>query len=334
MKQGILGIFDYEIDYANNLMEYLNQKNNFHYEICLFTSIERLNAYLQENKLEVLLICESALEKMKEPTAISKVLVLSEEDKLEEGQYPFIYKFQSAERILSGIVASLDQSMKTSNQDGSNESPVKFFGVISPNGGSGKTTFSLAFAEAVAKSERTLYLNFESLGSSVFETKNKGGMSDVIYYLKQRQKGILMKIQSMATTIAGVDCICAVTHYGDLRELEKGDMDFLMEELVKTQVYQSIVFDFGNLNEIVLYILERCRKIYVTHLKADTGISKETAFQRLFCFEEKEALMNRMAPLMLPWDVGIANGNYKTEQLLEGELGKFINELLYRTNES
>jgi len=334
LKQCILGIFDYEIDYANNLMEYLNQKSNFHYEICLFTSIERLNAYLQENRMEVLLICESALDKMKDSAKITNILILSEEENMEEGQYPSIFKFQSAERIYFSLVASLDQNRNVSNQDAKNESRVKFFGVISPNGGSGKTTFSLAFAEAVAKTERTLYLNFESLGSSIFESKNKGGMSDVIYYLKQRQKGILKKIQSMATTIAGVDCIFAVTHYGDLHALEKEDMDFLMEELIKTQVYQNIVFDFGNLNEIVFYILERCKKIYVTHLKDNSSISKETAFQKLFCFEEKEALMNRMAPLMLPWDIRIANGDYKTDQLLEGELGKFINELLYRTSES
>lgn len=334
MKQGILGIFDYEVDYANNLMEYLNEKNRFCYEICLFTSVERLNAYLQENRLAVLLVCESALDKIKETAMISKLLVLSEDESSEDATYPSIFKFQSAERIYFSIVTSLDQGTSGSVIDMGNGNQVTFLGVISPNGGSGKTTFSLALSEALAKTERTLYLSFESLGSRIRDGKNKSGMSDVIYYMKQRQKGILMKIQSMATTIAGVDCIFAVTHYGDLRALEKEDIDFLMEELLKTPVYQKVVFDFGSLNEVVLHILERCKTIYVTHLKENQCVSKESAFQKLFSFEEKEMLMNRMDPLMLPWDIKIANGDLEAEQLLEGELGTFIHELLYRTSQS
>ena len=82
------------------------------------------------------------------------------------------------------------------------------------------------------------------------------------------------------------------------------------------------------MNEIVYYILEQCKAIYVTHLKKEGAMNKEEAFQKLFCLEGKESLIKQMVPLMLPWDSKIADKTYEVEQLLEGELGAFIHELL------
>lgn len=309
-------------------MDYLNQKDNFYYELYLFTSIEPLNAFLLENRMEVLLISECALEKISELASIPNLFLLSEVRDNLEGVYPSIFKFQSAERIFSSIIAFLDRGVQPLNFGMDKENAVNFYGIISSNGGSGKTTFSLALAEALAREKRTLYISFELLKSSFLGEEQNGSMSDVIYFLKQRQKGILMKIQSMATIVNGVDCIFPVTHYGDLLAIEEGDMDYLFEELTKTLVYQNVIFDFGMINDMAFYILEHCQIVYETQLRELFKWSKEQALKHIFLLKEKEILLKRVIPLSLPIDAKIADGTYPIEQLLEGKLGKFIDELL------
>lgn len=327
-----MGVFDYEAKYASNLMAYLSQKKNCSFELSLFTSVERLNAWLQENTLHILLISEQAFPEIKEPEKIFHIFLLSEEDKQkQEDKYPRIFKFQSAERIFLTMVSYLEEGLQKSEQKDQAEASVGIFGVISPNGGSGKTTFALAFTQALASTGPALYLSFEELGSSIGSVNLRSGMSDVIYYLKQRQKGLLAKIQTLATTMGGADYLFAVAHYSDLRALEKTDIDYLIGEFRRTGVYQNIVFDFGSLDDTVFHTLGFCRKIYVTHLHTALGISKEASFERLLYLEEKEDLENRIELLTLPWDERIAGEGVVVERLLEGELGAFIHELRQRT---
>lgn len=333
MKKGVLGIFDFETDYASNLMEYLNQKEHFYYEICLFTNIERLQEYLQENNLNILLICEEAWEKIKAITKIPTVLILSEDDNIKEEDNSYIFKFQSAERIYTSIMACLNQGCLEGSLIHQKDSFVTFIAVTSPNGGSGKTTFSLALSQEMSKTKKTLYLSFEAIGSCLSEESNKGNMSDLIYYIKQRQKALLMKLQTMVESIEGVDCICAVTHFEDLQTLEKEDIDFLMEEFLKTQVYQSVIFDLGSINRMTLYILEKCSFIYLTYLNKEGARGKEAAFKKIFSLEEKEFLMDRMISMLLPWDAKIAQNKNLGENLIEGELGGFVHKLLYESIE-
>lgn len=133
-----------------------------------------------------------------------------------------------------------------------------------------------------------------------------------------------MLLRSIGVSIGGVDCILSVSHYTDLQVLEKEDVDYLMEEIIKSEQYKKIIFDIGRLNDLTLYILEKCNAVYVTHLHKDSNLDKREAFEKLFRFEEKENILARAIFLDLPEDKKIAQGNYKLENLAEGELGDFI----------
>ena len=43
----ILGIFDFETDFSNNLMDYMNRRKGFDFHVRVFTNVESLNACLK-----------------------------------------------------------------------------------------------------------------------------------------------------------------------------------------------------------------------------------------------------------------------------------------------
>lgn len=310
-------------------MEYLKRKEEFCFELCLFTSTESLEDYLKEQKLEVLLLSEGAFEENPSIKRVENVILLSENSGIgEQKDYPVIYKYQSGKGIFRDIFLCLEGIPCNAAHKVINPGSVEFIGVISPKGGSGKTTFSMALGEACGKSEKVLYISFEELGSCLGLKEERNGLSDLIYYLKQKRKGLFMIIQSLSIPIGGVDCIPSVSHYGDLAVVEKEDIDFLMEELIKTKVYKKVIFDIGSLNELTFHILERCNSVYVTHLERNPFLNKEKAFQHIFSYEDKESLYERMVELDLPKDSRILQGNYNMDNLLAGELGSYINTLL------
>lgn len=331
MKSGKLGILDYETNYAANLMDYLNRREDFGFEVCMFTGMESLEEFIIEERLEILLIGERFPVENLEGRNIQNIFVLSEGNCVkEETTYQPIYKFQSMDTMVKDIMVNFAGKGGGLRQEPViiNPGQVEFISVVSPKGGSGKTTFSIALGQACGKSERVLYLNFEPIGSSIGLKEDKSSMSDLIYFMKQKKRGIILAIQSMGEKIGGVDCITSVTHFDDLFAIEKEDIDYLMEELIKSQIYRKVIFDIGYLDEITLSILERCNAVYVTHLQKDCYMDKSRAFERIFKYEEKESLHRRMKEVNLPKDHLISSGDYTLGSLLEGELGKFIWGLL------
>ncbi|MEG1459549.1 MAG: hypothetical protein RR906_01745 [Acetivibrio sp.] len=329
MKKGILGIFDYELSYSNRLMEYMNQKEDFLFEVCVFTTIENLVNYLKERSLEALLLNEEALSEEICFSGVKNLIILSEGTvNLARTEHPIIEKYQSAEKIIQDLYACVEGISVSSMTKVYNPSPVEFIGVISPKGGSGKTTFSMALGKICGRVEKVLYISFEQLGSSLGVKEETKGLSDLIYYLKQRKRGLMMVIQSLGVDLGGVDCILSVTHYEDLQSVEREDIDYLISELSKTQIYKKVIFDIGFLNEIAFHILERCNLVYVTYLQKDAYLEKERAFRTLFRFEEKEELMERFIEINLPKDNGIIQGTDTLHHLLDGELGVFVEKLV------
>lgn len=331
MRRGILGIFDYELDYARNLMEYLNRKEGFGFEVCMFTNLNSLLAFHQKRRLDILLVGEDIVTSELSGMHIQNIFVLSEGFQVQENsQYPSVYKFQSTEALIKEVMTYYVESEGESPNSRMviNPGKVEFLGVISPKGGSGKTIFSMALGEACGKSGKVLYLGFEPISSCLGEEGAGTDMSDLIYFLKQKRKGLVLLIQSLGRKLGGIHCITNVSHFKDLQALNTDDIDFLMDELGKSGIYDKIIFDIGYLDSVAFHILERCNSVYVTQLRKDIFTDKSEAFGRMLQYEEKEYLNDRFINVDLPRDTMISSGSYAPGNLLEGELGQFVWGLL------
>ena len=96
-----------------------------------------------------------------------------------------------------------------------------------------------------------------------------------------------------------MDCIFPVDYYGDLLSIKEEDIDFLLSEMEKSQ-YEVLVFDIGCMVPGIFYLLSKCSRVFVPRVSREEARSKMAALERCMRIEEREELLLRMEPVLVP----------------------------------
>ncbi len=238
IRQIKLGIFDYENAYVCSLMNYINaDKRNPIFAIA-FSSKQNLLDYLSENELEMLLISEDSLadEELADNLTDLNIIRLTDEDRGQAG-YGYIYKYSKAELIQSRIV----KAYKALETDLKNEF-YQTFAIISPIGRSGKTGLSKAIC-SLDEVRGGIYIGMEAYGGYDEEGSNVHNMSDIAYLIKIRSEELIRYLEEYVVSEDKFGKILSPKTYLDIRELDRKDMRWFIEWLIKWGRYTSIVFD-------------------------------------------------------------------------------------------
>lgn len=86
MKQKIFAICDMEEAYALRMAEYMLEKIRLPYALHLFTKVEELEKFMEEEEIAILLIAESALELLRAEYVreqVMQMIILQENDMCE-----------------------------------------------------------------------------------------------------------------------------------------------------------------------------------------------------------------------------------------------------------
>lgn len=299
MNRGILIICDREEAYARRLMDFINRRGKT-FEIYIFTTVKALLSYVNLPKADVVLIEEELWEDRIAAQVQGKILLLSEGTQVgEDSGYPVVYKLQPAENIEKEIMNCYAGERLGFLPETVAEGNVKFWAVFSPAGGCGKTMLSLALGEYLSREKKVLYLNMECFGSLVSEKGYPGGMTDLLYYVKERKENLFMLLASLTENRRGMDCIFPVDYYGDIISLTEGDISWLTGQLEKSS-YDVIIFDIGCMAAWVFGLLSRCSRIIVPRLKEEEGQEKQAALERSLRTEGQEELLMHMERVRVP----------------------------------
>lgn len=329
MKKGVLAIFDSNTEYAMHLMDYINRKKDFLLEACVFTNGESLTEYTKESTVDILLIGEDCNLVGMCKEHIRHMIVLSEGKYVREDMaMPVVYKFQSIEQMLKEILAVLLDDKEQEGgyvRIGKKASCIGFF---SASGGSHKTSIALAAGQMLAKKAETLYLNFELLPSIEPQGINKEdiyiqaskGMSELLYYVRQGNENISLKVKTMAEDIGGLACICPVSHYRDLYDMEPEDVDKLFGDLKRSNLYEKILVDVGFLGDAAWALLEHCEKIIVPQGFGSIGNTKMKGLLAMLKAEGREELCERFIPIQSLYDEKVEQGLYELQNLTQSSL--------------
>ncbi len=326
MKQGSLLIYDKEIDYACKLMEYLNQRQDFLLEAKVFTNFIDLKEYLEENKTDILLIAEEIDREQIPKKQVGHTIILTEYPMVREvGEYPFLYKFQSMEMIMKELIIYYgEMGICTVKKVTTKESDIKLIGVFSPFGGCGKTLFSLAMGQEIAKSKKVLYIGMEAISSFKQEESGKGNLSDLLYFIKEKKESGLQGITWIVEKKGELDCIFSPDYYEDLNTIKEEDILFFLREIGKSLLYDIVIFDIGFWNEVTFLWLEQMDFIYIPEFLNRTFLEKEKCLLDSMKLLEKEGLYEKAKFIKLPFDIMIYEGNYSIDKLEETEMGHSV----------
>ena len=337
MRKNIFAVCDLEVDYAYNFMDYLNQKKNIPFEIQAFTSVQNLIAYGKENHIELLLISGKAMCREVQELDIGKIVILSEGVHAPGlDQYPSVYKYQSSSDVIREVMACYGEEKAVL--------PVQFpvlkktteiLGVYSPLGRCLKTSFALTLGQVLARERAVLYLNLEEY-SGFEELMGRGfnhNLSDLLYYVRQENQNLMVKMNSMIQTINNLDYIPPVQAPADILGTSWKDWERLLSELVMHSSYEVVVLDIGNGIEELFQLLDQCKRVYMPVLTDVISTCKIAQFENLLRIWDYPQVLSKTVKVRLPFHAGPSAPETYAEQLPWSELGDYVRELLRKDME-
>lgn len=303
LKKIRIALYD-KSGYMQSLVEYLCQNGHRSIETRLFTTLDTLVQSAEKRMIDVLLAGEEVVEEiapLKEK--LSQIILLSEGNMVSErSEYYVIFKYQSAPDIMKEVLAQIAENDEIHYTDYKVlKEAGEIIAVYAPFGGAGVTKYAFGLAQELSKRYRTLYVNLELFhGMSHLLQDRKGrqiesfrGMSEVIFYLKQKKEKLAIKLESIAFSVQELDCIMTVEDYRDLYHMTREDMEELLQVILFQSEYDKIVFDIGYIGSATLCLLERAGCIYMPEAMTDIQKSKAESFERLLAREGLEEILHK-----------------------------------------
>ena len=231
-------------------MEYLNRKNNLPFEVQAFTSVQSLIAYAKETHVELLLISADAMCDEVRELDISKTVILTEGTRPEElDTYAEVYKYQSSAEIVREVMACYGEEKTVfPMQNPALKRKTELFGVYSPLGRCLKTSFAWTLGQILSEERSVLLISLEEYSGleELMQKKFSCTLSDLLYYVRQKNPGVILKLNSMVQSVGQLDFVPPVQSPEDIRGTSWKDWEYLLQELILHGTYEVVVIDMGN----------------------------------------------------------------------------------------
>jgi cellulose biosynthesis protein BcsQ len=336
LKKSIFAVCDLEAEYAANFMDYLNQKKNIPFDIQAFTNVKSLLEFGKKNPIELLLISARAMCQEVRELEVGKLVILSEGGQspgLEA--YSSVYKYQSTSDVVREVMACYGEEKRVlPTVFPILKKSTEILGVYSPIGRCLKTSFALTLGQILAKTRAVLYLNLDGYAGfeALLGTTYAHTLSDLLYYLKQEDPNLMLRLGSMVQTVGGMDYLPPVQAPADILSVTFEEFNTLLQELLLHSNYDILVLDIGGGILDTFPLLDQCSRIYMPVLEDVVSKSKITQFETLLKEWDYTQVLAKVEKLTLP--IHRADARPYVEQLPFGELGAYVKELLAKEEKS
>ncbi len=325
-----LAILANEREYAQELAEYLNSRDEFIFRALAFSDCEAVKEYEKSNSLDMLLCDEEIALTGGSEYQTDNICILSEYSFVrEDSRYPGIFKYQSSEQIMSEIIQLYGHRIKHKAAEALQDNVrQRLICVCSPVGGCYKSTYALALAEYYARRGKTLFFSFDPFFSFPGEMKcpQDKNLTDVIYYLEQSGREISLFIQKVIRRMGNLDYISGVSHWFDICDMKPVHMRRLIEAFCQNDYYENIVIDLGIIGAAGMEILMACTDIYAPIGKDIRSEQKLEEWKKQLSFCGQGNILDKITRISLPYDEELNSSEYDFDFLLKGKLGRYIEE--------
>lgn len=330
MKKQKFAILDMEDTYAQNLMEYLAERQSIPFDTLVFDSVESLGLYTQRSGVDLLLVSAKMMCEDIRRMNIRRIIILSEGEIQQEYEaYPMVYKYQSSESLVAEVMGYYARQAAPAPCF-LGKKKMNIAGVYSPVGRCGKTCFALALGQVMAGERPVLYLNLEDYSGFdlLLEKEASSDISDVMYFLRQDNGNAALRINAAIQKLGRMDYIPPARSPEDIREIRIEEWLRLLEELAAYSRYETVILDIGQHIREAPSLLAQCGVIYMPVCMDAVSQAKVAQYERLLRDMEYGELIGRTRKLVLPYTAPRPGGDCFPEQLAGGEMGSFVRDLL------
>ena len=335
-KKSVFAVCDTEIEYAYHFMEYLMKKKNIPFEIQAFTSPEVLADFARSHPVEILLISDKAITEEIRQLPIRQIILLSEgvhDPSLD--QFPAVYKYQSSDNVIREVMACYGvENEVIVGQNQVTKKEMRIIGVYSPVGRTQKTSFALALGQILGRDRAVLYLNLESYSGfeQLLETHFDRGLSDILYYARQQNSGIVYKIAGMVQTIQNLDFLPPALFPMDIQTTKYEEWLWLFRQLEQNSSYEVLILDLGDAVCDLYQLLDYCTEIYVPIRQDVISMAKIAQFEQTLQLWDSASVMEKIRKIRIPFCAAGKTGKAWVEELAWSELGDYVRKLLHGDN--
>lgn len=346
MKQKIFAICDMEEAYALRMAEYMLEKIRIPYAVHLFTKVEELERFLEQEEIEILLIAESALELLRMEYVrrqVAQMFVLQESDLREDdgqdkdGQKRdgrendhaamYISKFQSPERILSVLIESAKGLTDWSGAETQIQEDVKLIGIYSPVKRCLQTSFALTMGQILAREHKVLYFNFENYSGfgRMLGREFATDVSDVLYYFRCDQEKLALHLPAIIQNINGLDYIPPMQSQMQMWETEGAQWIELCRRIARIGQYDYIILDLDDGMNGLFDLLGACFRIYTITREDSFAVAKLSQYEQILKFHELEDIADKTVKCRFPIFKEVP---VNLELMTHGELAGYVKAII------
>ncbi|HIY60346.1 MAG TPA: hypothetical protein H9831_06685 [Candidatus Eisenbergiella pullistercoris] len=293
----------------------------------MFTERGAWEQFAGQNEATVLLVSQPLYERYGGEWEAGRRIILSEGRDGPPGEQ-WIDKYQSVEAVVRKVLelASDAGLLPPAARAGGREG-MKLIGVYSPVGRCLQTTFSFTLGQLLARKHRVLYLNFECFSGfgKMLRKEFQADLSDLIYFLHNRDGRFPYRLESMTQKLNGLDYIPPAFSCLDLQRVEKEEWLALLDELGQSGLYEYVILDLSEVINGLFDILRLCSRVYTIVRDDGFAAAKQEQYEALLTCLDHEDILENTKKCRLPLFRQLPQG---MEGLTRGELADLVRGLI------
>lgn len=275
MSNGIVAIYDSDVDYLHHLSEYLRSRDDFPYDVIVFSDLDSLENYSRET-IDILIT--SHIPEFIKDKQIGDIFYLSDNSTVSHDKYVCLFKYQPADILLRKIMEESHSQPKADILLSKNKCSI--IGVYSPINRCGKTTLSLCLGTNLAKQQSTLLISFDSFSiiNSFVETNSFRDISDLLFYFKEDNDNFKNKLLSVTETILELNFICPPATPERLKTIDSIIWCELIKGIADTGLYTNIILDISDAFFSLENFFKLCDFVFLPQLNDYISMEKINSF--------------------------------------------------------
>ncbi len=335
--RSILAVCDLEAAYACNFVEYIQHKKNIPFEVRAFTGVQPLLELASARHIDILLISDKAICEEVKVLDIGQIVILSEgvhDPALD--RYPSVYKYQSSDVVIREVMNCYGAWEAQASGINMPKPKTRLLGVYSPVGRTAKTSFALTLGQILSRTHAVLYINLEEYAGfeQLLGCEYENRLGDLIYYIRQGNAGIALKIAGMVQTISNLDYLPPVLSPMDIQNTTIDEWLCMLRQVEENTAYDTVILDAGDGVNDLYTLLNQCETVYLPVRNDVMSAAKLQQFEQLLRMWDFTDLLERMQKVKLPYHRTLKRGKEYLDELVWSELGDYVKELLRNQKET
>ena len=302
MRKNVLAVFDEDFTYADNVTRQLLRVKNNNLQIYLFSSIEKLIAFSQEEEIEYAIIPDEKKE-YRDKIKVVFCGYFTSKKLREKSSKEYIYRFQDKNAIYDRILNfNTERTIEECEREVVCRNEI--IGFYNPVHRNGQTTCAKQTATILSEyGYKVLYINLEEYSDlyQVTKIKDVEDISDVLFYYRQDKNALKETLSNIVQEQEKYYFIPPAKVGHVLLEIEGTQWIDLFHQLKSMNTYDYLILDMDSKIQSFYEILNLCNIIYRV-IRSDSNCrDKIMQFEENVILLEKEDILRKIKNLFIEY---------------------------------